>query len=116
GVTDFRVRLGIVVAVEQSATPGYEKLRAHSLEIELWPGRGDPVELRVGAARFFDQAWLLQADAAAGEPSRQLLMAAGLVAPGSLARLRRGAGEQEIRCTAIPGRGPGFERVAFDPV
>lgn len=111
----FRIRLGIVAAIEQFAAPGYEKLRAHCLEVELWPGRGEPVELRVGAARFFDQAWLLQVEPPAGEPSRQLLMAAGLVAPGSLARLRGRAGEEAIRCTAILGRGPGFERVAFDP-
>jgi hypothetical protein len=114
GIDRPLLRLGIVAAIEQFPAPAYEKLRAHSLDVELWPGRGAAVEIRLGEARFFDQAWLLRTESPGEQASSELVTAAGLVAPGGVAMLREQGRERAIRFLRILARGPGFERVAFE--
>lgn len=107
------VRLGAVQSVEQLATPGYERIRCHRVSVALWPGGAAAAGLRMGAARFFDDAWVLRAQPGGPAARDTLVTAPGLVAAGGRAVLREGGRDRSIRFTAVLERGPGFERVGF---
>lgn len=106
-------RLGPVQSVEQLVAPGYERIRGHRIAVALWPGRALAVGLRLGAARFFDDAWLLGAPPGDTAARDTLVTAPGLAAAGGRAVLRSEGRDQPIRFTAVLESGPGFERIGF---
>ena len=105
------IRLGTVKAVAQMPEPGYARIGAHRLEVELWPGQARPVGLRQGTSKSFDDAWLLAPAGESMQPS--LLVAPGLAAPGARLTMRAADREQGLRLTNLLGRGPGYERYGF---
>jgi hypothetical protein len=111
--TEAPTRLGSVQSVEQLAAPGYERILGHRVEVAPWPGSALAVGLRMGAARFFDDAWLLRAQP--GDPAARdtLVTAPGLAASGGRAVLREGGHDRPIRFTTVLASGPGFERIGF---
>ncbi|TXL65525.1 hypothetical protein [Zeimonas arvi] len=106
-------RLGSVHSVEQLAAPGYERIRGHRVAVALWPGRALAVGLRLGAARFFDDAWLIRAEPGDAPARDTLVTAPGLAAAGGRAVLREQGHDRPIRFTAVLETGAGFERVGF---
>lgn len=106
-------RLGSVHSVEQLAAPGYERIRGHRVAVVPWPGRALAVGLRLGAARFFDDAWLIRAEPGDAPVRDTLVTAPGLAAAGGRAVLREQGHDRPIRFTAVLETGPGFERVGF---
>ena len=105
------VQLGTIDSVVQLPEPGYARVGAHRLGIELWPGRAIAAGLKLGAGNHFDDVWLLSA---AGEAeAASLIVAPALAVPGVRAVLRAGAHEQPIRLTGLLGSGPGYERYGF---
>lgn len=111
--TQAPARLGSVQSVEQLVAPGYERIRGHRVAVTLWPGGALAVGLRLGAARFFDDAWLLRSQP--GDPAVRdtLVTAPGVAAAGGRAVLREDGRDQPIRFTAVLESGPGFERLGF---
>lgn len=107
------VRLGTIRSVAQIPAPGYERLLGHRLVLALWPGQAIAVGLRMGAARFFDDAWLLRAQP--GQPAVRdtLVIPSGLAAHGGRAVLREGGRDRPIRFGAAIASGQGFERLGF---
>lgn len=107
------VRLGTVQSVEQLVAPGYERIRGHRLAVAPWPGRALAVGLRLGAARHFDDAWLLRGQPGDAAVRETLVTAPGLAAAGGRAVLREDGHDRPIRFTTVLESGPGFERIGF---
>jgi len=107
------VRLATVQSVEQLVAPGYERIRGHRLAVAPWPGRALAVGLRLGAARYFDDAWLLRGQPGDAAVRETLVTAPGLAAAGGRAVLREDGHDRPIRFTTALESGPGFERIGF---
>ena len=106
------LRLGTVTAVVQMPEPGYARIGAHRLEVDLWPGQAHPVGLRQGTSKVFDDAWLLSRPADEAVQS-SLFVAPGFAGPGARVTMRTLDREQQLRFTSLLGRGPGYEHYAF---